>query len=141
MKKLRETLRIYNIEDESIEGMLKIISECNCSDEELEKLNDIIIWQSQSRVFETTVYGQFVFNVNSLISILPESQKALFKKFCVFAMYSLVQGDFSCFASFEDSFVYFLEKVERNELAEFQGNYEMITFEIDGKIKSSKQFL
>lgn len=43
MEKLRQTLRIFNIEDEPIEGMLKIISESDCSEEELEKLNNIIV--------------------------------------------------------------------------------------------------
>ena len=135
MEKLRQTLRIFNIEDEPIEGMLKIISESDCSEEELEKLNNIIVSQNQSRVFETTVCGQYMFKGNPLIKILPDTQKALFKKFCVFDMYSLVQGDFSCVASLGDSFVYFLEKVERNENVEFQGDYEVITFETDGKNK------
>lgn len=135
METLRQTLKIFNIENEPIEGMLRIISECNCSEEELGKLNDIIVSQNQSRVFETTVCGQYMFNGNPLLEILPDTQKALFKKFCVFAMYSLIQGDFSCVASLGDSFAYFLEKVERNESAEFQGDYEVITFETDGKNK------
>lgn len=135
MDKLKQTLKIFNIEDEAIEGMLRIISQCNCSKEELEKLNDIIVSQHQSRVFDATVYGQYIFNGNPLIEILPDAQKALFKKFCVFAMYSLVQGDFSCIGFLGESFKEFIEKVERNENAEFKGDYEVITFETDGNSK------
>ena len=65
MEKLRKTLRIFNIEDEPIDGMLKIISESNFSEEELERLNDIIVFQNQSTVFETTVCGQYMLSGES----------------------------------------------------------------------------
>ena len=139
MEKLRQTLRIFNIEDEPIDGMLKIISESNFSEEELERLNDIIVFQNQSTVFETTVCGQYMLSGNLLLEKLAESQQALFKKFSIFAMYSLVKGDFSTIASLGDSFIEFLEKVERNASnAIFQGDYETITFKRVGNNKIFK---
>ena len=76
---------------------------------------------------------------NLLLEKLSESQQSLFKKFSIFAMYSLVKGDFSTIASLGDSFIEFLEKVERNASNTiFQGDYETITFKRVGDNKIFK---